>query len=551
MHRIMIGEQEYQYESGTTYLTIAREFQKDYQYDIVLVEINGKLQELHKKLDRDGRLEFITTADRVGMQTYQRSVTLLLMKAFYDVVGSGNIKKLMVDFSIGKGCYVRPEGDFQLSEELLSRVKERMHQLVDKDIPIHKKSVNTNDAVELFHKHKMYDKEKLFRFRRVSKVNIYSINEFEDYYYGYMVQSTRYLKYFDLIPYQKGFVLVTPLQANPTEVPEFVPLDKLFHVLQETSDWGELMNISTVGDLDETIAKGSINELILVQEAMQEKKIAEIAEDIAKYRDKKLIMIAGPSSSGKTTFSHRLSVQLLAHGLKPHPIAVDNYFVDRDKSPRDENGNYNFELLECLDVEQFNKDMLGLLNGETVQLPYFNFITGKREYKGDFRKLGPDDILVIEGIHCLNDKLSYALPKGSKYKIYISALTQLNIDEHNRIPTTDGRLIRRMVRDSRTRGTTAQETIRMWNTVRKGEEMNIFPFQEEADMMFNSVLIYELAILKQYAEPLLFDIPQDSAEYTEAKRLLKFFDYFLGVSSEDVPKNSILREFIGGSCFRV
>lgn len=551
MHQIIIGDQEYQYEAGTTYLKIAEQFQHQYPYDIVLVKINGKLQELHKKLDRSGKLEFITVADPIGIQTYQRSATLLLMKAFYDVVGGDNIKKVMVDFSIGKAFYVYPVGNFQVTPELLSKVKERMKELADKDIPIHKKSVNTDDAVELFHRHKMYDKEKLFRFRRVSKVNIYSINEFEDYYYGYMVQSTRYLKYFDLIPYHKGFVLVTPLAQNPTELPKFVPQEKLFRVLQETSDWGEQMNVSTVGDLDEVIAKGSLNELILVQEAMQEKKIAEIAEDIAKYRDKKLVMIAGPSSSGKTTFSHRLSIQLLAHGLKPHPIAVDNYFVDRENSPRDEHGNYNFEVLECLDVEQFNKDMLGLLNGETVELPYFNFVSGKREYKGDFCKLEPDEILVIEGIHCLNDKLTYALPKTNKYKIYISALTQLNIDEHNRIPTTDGRLIRRMVRDSRTRGTSAQETIRMWNSVRKGEEQNIFPFQEEADAMFNSVLIYELAILKQYAEPLLFGIPKDAPEYMEAKRLLKFFDYFLGVSSEDVPKNSILREFIGGSCFRV
>jgi len=311
------------------------------------------------------------------------------------------------------------------------------------------------------------------------------------------------------------------------------------------------MNVDTVGALNDVIAHGGINDLILVQEAFQEKKIAEIAAKIKASPDKKFIMIAGPSSSGKTTFSHRLSIQLMTYGLKPHPIAVDNYFVNRDDTPLDENGNPNFECLEAIDVEQFNKDMTSLLRGEKVELPEFNFKSGKREYKGNYKQLGKDDILVIEGIHCLNDKLSYSLPKSSKFKIYISALTALNVDEHNRIATTDGRIIRRMVRDARTRGTKAAETIAMWSSVRKGENENIFPYQEEADVMFNSALIYELAVLKQYVEPILFGIDRESKEYIEAKRLLKFLDYFVGVNSEEVPKNSILREFIGGSCFNV
>ena len=291
--------------------------------------------------------------------------------------------------------------------------------------------------------------------------------------------------------------------------------------------------------------------LILIQEALQEKKIAEIAAAVSARRNVKFVMIAGPSSSGKTTFAHRLSIQLEAIGLKPHPIEVDNYFVNRVDSPRDADGNYNYEVLECLDVELFNRDMTALLNGEEVELPYYNFKKGVREYHGNRLRLGEEDLLVIEGIHCLNDRLSHSLPKESKYKIYISALTQLNVDEHNRIPTTDGRLLRRMVRDARTRGASAQDTIRMWPSVRRGEEENIFPYQEEADAMFNSALIYELAVLKQYAQPLLFRIPRSSEEYLEAKRLLKFLDYFIGVSSEDIPKNSILREFIGGSCLDV
>ena len=366
-----------------------------------------------------------------------------------------------------------------------------------------------------------------------------------------MVPDTGYLKYFDLKRYQYGFVLLLPTMGKPKELPEFVPQDKLFATLAESARWGRGTDLETVGALNDTIAAGGMAHLILIQEALQEKKIAEIAAQTAEKKTAKFVMIAGPSSSGKTTFSHRLSIQLEAAGLRPHPIAVDNYFVNRADSPRDAEGNYDYESIKCLDVEQFNRDMTALMAGERVELPYYNFKKGIREYKGDFLQLGKDDILVIEGIHCLNDELSYALPRESKFKIYISALTQLNIDEHNRIPTTDGRLIRRMVRDARTRGSSARETIRMWPSVRRGEEQNIFPYQEEADAMFNSALIYELAVLKQYVEPLLFGIPRDCDEYVEAKRLLKFLDYFIGVSSEDIPKNSILREFIGGSCLDV
>ena len=312
-----------------------------------------------------------------------------------------------------------------------------------------------------------------------------------------------------------------------------------------------MIGADTVGDLNEQISKKGANELILIAEALQESKISQIADQIANDRSRKFIMIAGPSSSGKTTFSHRLSIQLSAHGLKPHPIAVDNYFVNRAETPLDEEGNYNFECLEAIDVKQFNEDMTALLRGEEVSMPSFNFKTGQREYRGDSLSLGPDDVLVIEGIHCLNDKLSFSLPAECKFRIYISALTQLNIDEHNRIPTTDGRLIRRIVRDARTRGASAKATIAMWNSVRRGEEENIFPYQESADVMFNSALIYELAVLKLYAEPLLFSIQPGEPEYNEAKRLLKFLDYFVGVPSEAIPHNSILREFVGGGCFDV
>lgn len=548
---VTIGTERKEYGPGTTFQDIAGEYQPRIEDDILLVAVNGRLRELHKEVKEDCEVRFITARDKAGHQTYQRSALFLMLKAFFDVAGKENVKKLTVCFSLGRGLYIEPEGNLTLNDELLLRVKEEMKKLASQKLPILKRSENTDDAVELFHRHGMYDKEKLFYYRRASRVNIYSIENFEDYFFGYMVQNTGYIKYFDLKRYDEGFMLLLPSKKAPKELPAFEPRRKLFEVQKESEQWGKRLGVFNVGTLNETIAKGRMGELILMQEAMQEKKIGDIAEQIAASGNTKFVMIAGPSSSGKTTFSHRLSIQLRALGLSPHPIGVDDYFVNREFSPRDENGNYDFEALECIDVRKFNDDMMALLDGKTVELPRFNFITGQREYKGDFLTLGKEDILVIEGIHCLNDRLSYTLPKESKFRIYISALTQLNIDEHNRIPTTDGRLIRRMVRDARTRGSSAQDTIRMWDSVRNGEERNIFPFQEEADVMFNSALLYELAVLKQYAEPLLFGIPRDSEEYIEAKRLLKFLDYFLGVSSEQIPHNSIIREFIGGSCFRV
>lgn len=551
MIRLTVEGEVREYEEGTLLKDVAAEFQEKFPYDILLATVNGKLQELHKKVKEGTQVHFLTAKDKPGMQTYKRSAILVMLKAFYEVIGAENLTKVSVDFSIGNGLFVEPVGEFTLNQDLVDRIKAQMNSYVEACIPIMKRNVNTDEAVELFHKHRMYDKERLFKYRRVSRVNIYSIGGFEDYYYGYMVQNTGYIKYYDLLLYHDGMMLMLPKEADPSHVPEFQPREKLYTVLKEAESWGRTLQIPNVGALNDQISHGRMNELILIQEALMEKKMGDIAEMIASMPEKKIVMIAGPSSSGKTTFSHRLSIQLRAKGLVPHPIAVDNYFVNRVDSPRDEHGNYNYEVLECLDVKLFNENMTDLLAGKTVEMPTYNFVTGEREYRGDFLTLGREDILVIEGIHCLNERLSYSLPKESKFKIYISALTQLNIDEHNRIPTTDGRLIRRLVRDSRTRGASAQDTIRMWPSVRRGEEENIFPYQEEADVMFNSALVYELAVLKQYAEPILFGVPRDSAEYIEAKRLLKFMDYFLGVSSEDIPKNSVLREFIGGSCFKV
>ena len=546
----ILGE-ERKFEDGATFLQAAKMYQDRFEDDILLACADGNLRELWKEIPDGSAVSFRTGADDSGRRTYQRSAIFLMLKAFHDVIGTRKIEKITIEFSIGNGLYGEAKGDFVLDDGLISRVKTRMKELAAAEMPMKKRSVNTDDAVRLFHKYGMYDKEKLFHYRRVSRVNIYSLERYEDYFYGYMVPDTGYIRKFDLIRYQDGFVLMLPEAGAASNMPEFEPKDKFFATMKKADVWGQKMGVASVGWLNDEIAMGRSQELILIQEALQEKEIADIAGQIAAQPDKKNVMIAGPSSCGATTFSKRLSVQLKALGLKPHPISVDDYFVDREFSPRDENGNYNFEALECIDLKQLNLDMTRLLAGETVEIPRFDFKKGKREYKGDFLKMGSSDILVMEGIHCLNDKLSYDLPQKSKFKIYISALNQLNIDEHNRIATTDGRLLRRIVRDARTRGNSARDTIRMWGSVRRGEESNIFPFQEEADVMFNSALVYEAAVLKLFAEPLLFQIPKDCEEYIEAKRLLKFLDYFLGIDSSLIPVNSLMREFIGGSCFQV
>ncbi len=550
-YRVQIDGTTYTYDEGTTFEKIANDFQNRYEHRIVLGCEGYRLFELKKVLKRDIALKFITTGDSIGNKTYKRSMCLMMVKAIHDICDHDNSCKVRIDFSVDKGYYCTVAGNVEVNEEFLARVKNRMLEMVAAKMPIEKRSVHTDEAIALFKQHGMHDKERLFEYRRVSKVNIYSMNEFEDYYYGYMVPDASYLPYFELYLYGEGFVIQMPETSNPTVVPPFRPRQKLFQVLNESSKWGDMLGIQTVADLNEAVTKGNLQETILVQEALQEKKIGDIARTIVDRGNVKFVLIAGPSSSGKTTFSHRLSIQLRAHGMIPHPIAVDNYFVNREDTPRDKDGNYNYECLEAIDVKQFNQDLTDLLEGKEVELPSFNFKTGQREYNGQTKKLGEHDVLVIEGIHCLNDALTYKLPKENKFKIYISALTQLNIDEHNRIPTTDGRLLRRMVRDARTRGTSARKTIAMWPSVRRGEEENIFPYQEEADVMFNSALIYELAVLKQYAEPVLFGIEKDCEEYIEAKRLLKFLDYFVGIGSEHVPANSLLKEFIGGGCFQI
>lgn len=550
MARVTIKEKEYEFPTGTKLTDIAEAVKDQYDSRIILADVDGKLSELYKSVRNDCRLDFRTVTSRSGFHTFRRTATFILCAAFDELYKQDGLR-IKIEFSVSKGLYCTIKGDRAVDDKMLSDLTEKIEDIIRADLPITKTAYTIDEAREIFTNANMPDKVELFKFRRTSRVNIYQVGDYQDYFYGYMAPSTGYVTDFKLYQYDEGFVMQLPTKQDISTVPEFDPQNKVFATMKEANQRGLELDVETVGGLNECICKGSFEELRLVTEAIQEGKISEIAREIASRDNVKFVMIAGPSSSGKTSFSYRLSTQLKAQGLNPHPIGLDNYYLDRQFCPKDENGNYDFECLEALAVDDFNKDMSKLLAGETVEIPEFNFKTGKREYHGNFMKLEKNDILVIEGIHGLNEKMSYTLPKESKFKVYISALTSLNIDEHNRIPTTDVRLIRRMVRDNRTRGTKASGTLAMWDSVRRGEEKYIFPFQESADAVFNSALVYELAILKQFAEPLLFGIDKSDETYHEANRLLKFLDYFLGVTSEDLPNNSLLREFVGGSVFNV
>ena len=562
---------------GTRLHELAEEYGHYYPAPVILAVMDGKLRELTKKVDRDGEIRFLTVADRDGRRAYRRSLILLLQKAVQKIYGRNALLK--VRHSLGEGYYceiyceksgcgsefcgldVEAEGKSGrelaesrrrvfLTEQDLNRLHICMDALVEQDLPIRKHHTSTQKAEDIFREMGMPDKERLFYYRRSSRTNIYELDGCYDYFYGFMASGTGLLKYFDLVRYESSFVLLFP--GNEWDHVE--PLDtskKLFDTLEESRAWSQKLGVGTVGALNDAISAGRGQQIILLQEAEMEDRIGNLAARIAADKDKKFIMIAGPSSSGKTSFANRLSIQLTSKGMIPHPISLDDYYVNREDNPKHPDGSYDFECLEAIDIELFNRDMTTLLAGGTIDMPTYNFKTGKREYRGNQLTLGASDVLVIEGIHGLNDRLSYSLPAESKFKVYISALTQLNIDEHNPLPTTDGRMLRRMVRDARTRGTSAKSTIAMWPSVRAGEEKNIFPFQESADVMFNSALVYEIAVLKVYAEPLLFQIQKGEPEYFEAQRLLKFLDYFLPLPVEDINHNSLLREFVGGSCFNV
>ena len=551
MIKVTAGQSIYEVEEGTTLEQLAKQLQKKEEPVILLAYMDGKLTELFTEIKKDCHVRFVTLKEQAGYMVYKRTATFIFLKACEDLLGKGESTKIAIDYSIGNSIFC----DFSSMERVVDdkfahSIQKRMEQLYESDLPITKRSLDTDQASRYFDSVGLKGKRELFKFRRESKTNIYSMDGYDNYFYGYMAPSTGYIPTFLVSAYQHGVVLQIPKRKQTEEIVPFTPQPKLFHVMQRSREWTKTMGVDTVGALNDEITYGNINHLILLQEGLQEKLLADISDEIVS-KNKRIILIAGPSSSGKTTFSHRLSIQLEIAGLTPHPVSMDDYFLDRELSPRDENGNYNFETIASLDVNLLTKHLNQLLNGEEVDVPSYNFVTGKREYHGHKLKIGQKDVLVMEGIHGLNGTLTNEIPEDAKYRIYVSALNQINLDEHNRIPSSDGRLLRRIVRDAMTRGNDARETISRWDSVRKGEEDNIFPYQEEADVMFNSAQVYEIAVLKQYAEPLLFAVPKDCPEYQEAKRLLKFLEYFLNIPSEAIPKTSLLREFIGGSCFNV
>ena len=550
MIKATVNQSIYEVKEGTTLSDLAKQVQLPQEPIILLAYMDGKLRELFTPMTKDCHVRFVTLKEQAGYMAYKRTATLMFLKACEDLLGTGATTKIALDYSIGNSIFCDFLEDRVIDDAFAQSIQKRMEELAKANLPITKRSLDTDQAAKYFDRIGLKGKKELFQFRRESKTNIYSLDGYDNYFYGYMAPSTGYISAFLVSAYQHGVVLQIPKRKQTEEIVPFTPQPKLFHVMQRSREWTKTMGVDTVGALNDEITHGNINHLILLQEGLQEKLLADIADEIVS-NNKRIILIAGPSSSGKTTFSHRLSIQLQIAGLTPHPVSMDDYFLDRELSPRDENGNYNFETIASLDVDLLTKHINQLLDGEEIDVPSYNFITGKREYHGHKLKIGEKDVLVMEGIHGLNGTLTNEIPEDAKYRIYVSALNQINLDEHNRIPSSDGRLLRRIVRDAMTRGNDARETISRWDSVRKGEEDNIFPYQEEADVMFNSAQIYEIAVLKQYAEPLLFAVPRDCPEYQEAKRLLKFLEYFLNIPSEAIPKTSLLREFIGGSCFEV
>lgn len=535
-------------DKGTTLQQLTTSVQAHYPYPIMLAKWDNHFRELGGCVEEDiEALEFIHLGEKDGMRVYQRSATFLLIAAAKRLIPACHI---IVNHHIAGGYFCEFSNEDYCTKENIEAIENMMHQMVEEDLPITKESVSVDDALALFDREDMPDKKKLFKYRRTSTVNIYCLDGIKNYFYGYMTPSTKMLGIFQLIPYAHGFILQFPDEKNPSQLDYFVAQPKLSSIFRESEKWARILGIDTVGALNDAIVAGEVDELIKISEALHEKKIAQIADQITMRKNVKLVMIAGPSSSGKTTTAKRLCIQLKVEGLRPHIISLDDYFVNREETPRDEYGEYDFEALEAIDIKLFNQHMNALIEGQEVEIPSFNFITGKREYRGHKIRLAQDDVLVIEGIHGLNERLSYAIPRENKFKIYVSCLTQLNIDEHNRIPTTDTRLIRRMIRDHQYRGIDPERTLAIWASVRRGENKNIFPFQEEADVMFNTVLIYELAVLKPLVEPLLFKVSRESPYYTEAKRILKFLEYFLAINTSEIPSNSLLREFVGGSSFK-
>ena len=536
---------------GSSLLDIYSGFELNMPFGSVSAKVNHKVEGLTFQLYNNKDVEFLDIQSSSGMRTYVRSLIFILSKAVEDLYPNGSI---VLEHQVSNGYYCQLKLDRTIGLDDVIRIKQRMKEIIAEDLPFKRFEKHTHEVVELFRNKGMTDKVRLLETSGNLYSYYYTLGETIDYYYGSLLPSTGYIHLFDIVKYYDGLLLQVPCRSNPQKLEEVLKQEKMLEVLKEHRRWNQILGIGTVGDFNTACNQGYATELINVSEALQEKRISQIADEIFNRGQKgtpvKLILISGPSSSGKTTFSKRLSVQLMANGLKPYPISLDDYFVNREETPKDETGNYDYESLYALDLDFFNTQIQALLAGKEVELPRFNFTTGKREMSGNHLKIDEHMILILEGIHALNPKLVPHIPTEHQFKIYVSALTTILLDNHNYIPTADNRLLRRIIRDYKYRGYSAEETINRWPSVRAGEEKWIFPFQENADVMFNSALLFELAIIKDYAEPILRKVPNNRPEYSEAYRLRKFLDYFVPLQDKELPPTSLLREFLGGSSFR-
>lgn len=540
----------HQYPFGTSLIEIYNDLGIKLNYQVVAARVNYKVEDLNFLLYKPKDVEFIDISSPSGMRVYVRSLSMVLGKAISELYPNAALR---IEHPISKGyyCTIDSFGN-ALTPEIINNIKEKVKDIIARNEVIVSEEKQTKVVKELFAKQmNQKDKISLFETFGTPYCRYFRMGEYYDYFNGVLLPSTGYLNLFDLVPYYDGMLLRVPNRDNPVELDEMVYLPKMFDIFKEYVGWNKIMNLNNVGEFNVACKNNQSFNLIKVSEALHEKKVASIADMISQRTDKvKFVLISGPSSSGKTTFSKRLSIQLMVSGLKPVALSLDNYFVNREDTPLDENGEWDFEHLHALDLDLFNQHLKQLLAGEEIEIPFFNFEDGKRYYKGEKLRLEADSILLMEGIHALNPQLIPEIPQGFTFKIYVSALTTISIDNHNWIPTTDTRLLRRIIRDFRFRNYSARETIARWPSVRRGEEKWIFPFQENADVMFNSALLFELAVLKKHAEPILAEVPKYCDEYTETHRLIKFLNYFVSIPEREIPPTSLLREFVGGSSFR-
>jgi uridine kinase len=536
---------------GSTLLDIYNGFGLNLPNRVVCANVNNVSEGLNYRVYKRKDVEFFDISSMTGMRTYVRSLCFILCKAVRELFPEGH---LYVEHPVSKGYRCNLLIGREVTAADAAAIKARMQEIVAADMPFHRVECHTDEAVKVFEEHGLQDKVKLLKTANDIYTYYYTLGDDVDYYYGSLVPSTGYIELFDLVEYYGGLLLRVPNRKNPAVLEEVVKQEKMLEVFKENVDWNHIMGLNTVGEFNEICAAGHATDIINIGEALQEKKIVKIADTIYERcvngKRVKIVLISGPSSSGKTTFSKRLSIQLMTNGLRPFPISLDDYFVDREQTPRDADGNYDYESLYALDLDLFNRDLQALLRGEEVELPRFNFVIGKKEYKGDKLRIDDNTILVLEGIHALNPALIPAIPADATFKVYVSALTTISLDDHNWIPTTDNRLLRRIIRDYNYRGYSARDTINRWPSVRAGEDKWIFPYQENADAMFNSALIYELAVLRMHVEPVLMSVPQNCPEYAEASRLLRFIKYFCPIQDKEIPPTSLLREFLGGSSFK-